>query len=147
MAKLVLRDCYIAIYNGSTTTTLSDHVSSVEISMKKDDIDVTSFSGAGRTHSAGLLDASITVNFQQDFGTGGTTNVDALLYPLWNNETTFVTSIRPTSAAASATNPTYYAGSCIMLEYAPLSGKVGELSETSVEIMANAPGSIVRYTT
>lgn len=140
MAKLVLRDCFVSVAG----TTFSDHVSSVEISMKKDDIDVTSFSGAGRTHAAGLSDTSITLNFQQDFVA---TSVDATLYPLWANETTFITSIRPTSAAASATNPTYYAASCILLEYAPLAGKVGELSETSVEIMANAPGSIIRYTT
>lgn len=143
MAKLVLRDCFVSVGG----TNFSDHVSSVEIQMKKDDIDVTSFSGAGRTHSAGLQDTTITLNFQQDFGTSGSSAVDSTLYSLWSNETTFITSIRPTSAAASATNPTYYAASCILLEYAPLAGKVGELSETSVEIMANAPGSIVRYTT
>lgn len=140
MAKLVLRDCFVIV----NAVTFSDHVSSVELSMKKDDIDVTSFSGAGRTHAAGLSDCSITLNFQQDFAAS---SVDATLYPLWVNETTFITAVRPTSAAASATNPTYYAASCIMLEYTPLSGKVGELSETSVEIMANAPGSLIRYTT
>jgi hypothetical protein len=140
MAKLVLRDCFVMVNN----VTFSDHVSSVELSMKKDDIDVTSFSGAGRTHAAGLSDCSITLNFQQDFAA---TSVDITLYPLWVNETTFITQIRPTSAAASATNPTYYAASCILLEYAPLSGKVGELSETSVQIMANAPGSLIRYAT
>lgn len=140
MAKLILRDCFVIV----NAVTFSDHISSVEIMLKKDDIDVTSFSGSGRTHAAGLQDATITLNFQQDFAAS---SVDATLYPLWNNETTFITAVRPTSAAASATNPTYYAASCILLEYAPLSGKVGELSDTSVEIMANAPGSIVRYTT
>lgn len=140
MAKLVLRDCFVSV----TNTNFSDHVSSVEISMKKDDIDVTSFSGTGRTHQAGLSDCTITLNFQQDFAAS---SVDATLYPLWANESTFITSIRPTSAAAGATNPTYYAASCILLEYAPLSGKVGELSEASVQIMANAPGGLIRYTT
>lgn len=140
MAKLVLRDCFVMV----NAVTFSDHVSSVELQMKKDDIDVTSFSGAGRTHAAGLSDCSVTLNFQQDFAAS---SVDATLYPLWANETTFITQIRPTSAAASATNPTYYAASCILLEYAPLSGKVGELSDTSVAIMANAPGSLIRYTT
>jgi hypothetical protein len=124
MAKQILRDCVIVV-NG---VTLSDHVSSVEINASKDDIDTTSFDGSGRERKAGLQDNSFVVNFQQDFAA---TEVDATLWPLWNNETEFTVAVKPTTAAISSTNPEY-SGTCILLEYSPLNGSVGELSETSV---------------
>lgn len=139
MAKLILRDCFVKV-NGIT---FSDHVSSVEVSAKKDDIDITSFSGSGREHAAGLRDTQITINFQQDFAAS---QVDATLFPLWNNETEFEVLVRPTSSAGgSATNPTY-GGSAILLEYSPLAGKTGELSETSVAFPIQR-GTFTRYTT
>ena len=103
MAKLVLRDCYVVV-NG------------------------TNFSGSGRERVHGLQDNSFTVTFQQDFAAA---SVDAVLFPLWNNENEFTVEIRPTSGAVSASNPKY-TGTCILLEYQPLSGDVGDLSETEV---------------
>ncbi|MFT2016293.1 hypothetical protein ACMA1D_10685 [Streptomyces sp. 796.1] len=125
MAKTVLVDCVVMV-NG---TDFSDHVNSVEISASKDEIDTTSFDGAGRERKAGLEDNSFTLNFQQDFAAG---EVDSVLWPLWKNATEFVVSVKPTVGAVSATNPEF-SGTCILLEYSPLNGKVGELSETSVK--------------
>ncbi len=124
MAKLVLRDCYIVV-NG---TNFSDHVSGVEISMSKDEVETTNFSGSGRERVAGLQDNAFTVTFQQNYANG---SVDAVLFPLWNNETEFTVEIRPTSAAVGANNPKY-TGTCILLEYQPLAGSAGDLSETEV---------------
>jgi hypothetical protein len=124
MAKLVLRDCYVVV-NG---TNFSDHVSSCEINMSKDEVETTNFSGSGRERVHGLQDNSFTVTFQQDFGAA---SVDSVLFPLWNGESEFVVELRPTSAAVSASNPKY-TGTCILLEYQPLSGDVGDLSETEV---------------
>lgn len=125
MAKLVLRDCYVVV-NG---TNFSDHTSSVEINMSKDEVETTNFSGSGRERVHGLQDNSFKITFQQDFAAS---SVDAVLYPLWNNETEFTIEVRPTSGAVSASNPKY-TGTCILLEYQPLSGDVGDLSETEVE--------------
>lgn len=125
MAKFVLTNCMIYV----NAVDFTDHVSSVEINVSKDEIDTTSFDGSGRERKAGLQDNSFVLNFQQDFATG---EVDATLYPLWSGETEFVVAVKPNAAAAvSASNPEYY-GTCILLEYAPLNGGVGELSETSV---------------
>jgi hypothetical protein len=132
MAKLILKDCHVEV-NG---TDFSDHVSSVEITLKKDDVDTTNFGGSGRERKAGLKDDEFQINFQQDFAAA---NVDAVLYPLWNNETEFTVLVRPTAAAVSATNPNYSA-TCILLEYSPVNGKVGELSETSVTFPAQRTG-------
>lgn len=132
MAKLVLRDCYIVV-NG---VNFSDHCSSVEVNLSKDEVETTNFSGSGRERVAGLKDDNFVINFQQDFAAA---QVDATLYPLWNGETEFTVEVRPTSAAASTTNPKYTA-TCILLEYQPLSGKVGDLSETEVTFPAQRTG-------
>jgi hypothetical protein len=137
MAKLILLNSQITV-NG---TNLSDHASSVEIEATKDDVETTSFSGSGKEVKAGLQDTTITVTFQQDFAA----SVDSVLWPLWANETEFLVSIRPTNAVASATNPRYEA-TCVLLEYSPLDGDVGDLSETEVEFVTQR-GTLVRYTT
>jgi len=124
MAKLVLRDCYVVV-NG---TVFSDHVSSCEINMSKDEVETTNFSGSGRERVHGLQDNSFSVTFQQDFDAN---SVDSVLYPLWNNENEFTVEIRPRSGSVSASNPKY-TGTCILLEYQPLAGDVGDLSETEV---------------
>lgn len=132
MAKLVLKDCYIVV-NG---TNFSDHVSSVSLTLSKKGVDTTSFSGQGSEQFAGLKSDEIDVTFQQDYSAAST---DAVLYPLYNNETEFVVEVRPTSAAASVTNPKYTA-TCILLEYTPLDGKPGDLSETKVKFPTQRTG-------
>src|SRR5688572_17110092 len=98
MAKLILTNCVVTV----NALDFSDHVSSVEVTASKDDIDTTSFDGSGRERKAGLQDNSFTVNFQQDFAAA---EVDATLYPLWSNETECTVSVKPTTAAVSTTNP------------------------------------------
>ena len=132
MAKLVLRDCFISVDG----TDFSDHVSSVEVNLSKDEIDTTNFGGSGRERAAGLKDDSFVLNFQQDFEAA---SVDAVLYPLYDGETEFEVLVRPTAAAVGATNPEY-SGTCILLEYQPLSGDVGSLSETSVTFPSQRSG-------
>lgn len=132
MAKLVLRDCFIEI-NG---VNFSSHVSQVEVSLSKDEIDTTNFGGSGRERVAGLKDDQFQITFQQDYASG---EVDDVLYPLWDQEEEFVVKVRPTSQAISANNPEYSA-TCILLEYQPISGKVGDLSDTKVKIPAQRTG-------
>lgn len=138
MAKLILKNCLVTV-NG---VDLSDHASSVEIEAEKDDVETTSFDGSGKEVKAGLQDTTITVTFQQDFAAG---EVDATLWPLWDNETEFEVKVRPTNSAISSTNPEYVA-TCVLLEYAPLDGDVGDLSETEVEFITQR-GTLVRDTT
>lgn len=132
MAKFVLKNAMITV-NG---VDISDHTKSVTVSLSKDEIDTTNFSGGGRERAHGLKDDSFEVALQQDFATG---EVDDILYPLLNNETEFTVEVRPTAAAVSATNPKYTA-TCILLEYQPLAGDVGSLSETSVTFPAQRSG-------
>ena len=132
MAKIVLRNCFIEV-NG---VNFSSHVSHVTINLSKDEIDTTNFGGSGRERAAGLKDDSFELTFQQDYAAA---SVDDTLYPLWDLEQEFTVKVRPTSAAVSANNPEYSA-TCILLEYTPLDGDVGDLSTTDVTFPAQRSG-------
>lgn len=132
MAKTILKSCVIEV----NSVDLSNHASSVELSMKKADIDTTNFSGGGKEHSPGLSDDEITINFQQDFDVA---EVNATLYTLYVNEVEFPVSVVPAAGSVSATNPRFTA-TCRLLEYQPLSGKVGDLSETKVKFVTQRTG-------
>lgn len=123
-SKMILRNCRVEI----NAVDFSDHCSQAEIKASKHDIDTTNFGGAGLEHQAGLQDNTFTIVLQQDFNAA---SIDATLFPLWSNETEFTVKVRPTSAAISTTNPEYSA-TCLLLEYTPLSGKIGELSTTQI---------------
>lgn len=132
MAKTVLKDCNVVV-NG---VDLSNHISSVEVALKKASIDTTNFSGGGKEAIAGLSEDTITVDFQQDFGVA---QVNATLMPLYDNETEFVVVVKPHSAAVTATNPSFTA-TCILLDFLPLSGKVGDLSTSKVKFQTQRSG-------
>ncbi len=132
MGKIILKDCYISVDGND----LSDHVSSVEVTLSKDDVDTTNFSGGGREHMAGLKDDQFKITFQQDFDAA---SVDSILYPLWDDETEFPVVVRAHSTAVGPDNPSY-SGTCVLMEYAPLSGAVGKLSETDVKLLTQRAG-------
>lgn len=125
MARIVLTDASIVI----NSVDLSDHIASVTITTSDDVIDTTGFSStsaAGRTRVAGLTDNSITLEFHQDFATS---SVEQTIYPLVGQTTSVV--VKPTSAAVSATNPSY-TFTALVSEWQELSGSVGELATASV---------------
>lgn len=130
--KFILKNCYVTV-NG---TNFSDHVSSVTVSMSKKGVDTTNFSGGGSEQQAGLKNDEFDITFQQDFSAA---SVDAVLYPLYNNETEFLIEVRPQTAAVSTTNPSYI-GTCILLDYTPVDGKPGDLSESKLKIPSQRAG-------
>jgi len=119
---------------------LSDHVDSVEVQTNVDDVDITAMGASAHQHAPGLRNDKITVNFLQDFAAS---SVDATLFPLLGN-TGFTVKVVPVNTTVSTTNPSYTA-TCVLFTYSPLSGKVGERSDTSVEFQAT--GLIVKATT
>lgn len=136
MAKFVLKDASVVI-NG---VDLSNHCSKVTINTKFNDVDLTSFGSTYSQHAQGLGDATITCDFFQDFAAG---SLDATLWPLSQSGATFVVSVKPTSAAPSATNPRYDMTG-ILLDYNPIDGGVGAASTTSVSIPNAAQTGLTR---
>jgi hypothetical protein len=90
----------------------------------------------------GLGDATITVGFFQDFAAA---SVDATLWPLYANKTNFTMVVKPTSAAVSATNPSYTM-TAVLPTYNPLAGSVGEASTTQIGFRNAAQTGLVRAT-
>lgn len=135
----VLTDAYIAV-NG---TALSAWANKVSISDTADQIDVSSFGSAGyRSFIAGLKKAEIAATFFQDFQVGG---IDATLQPLYATGGTFALEVRPTSAAASATNPKYTM-TARLYDWSPLNGAVGDANSIDVTFETAGTAGLVRGT-
>jgi hypothetical protein len=136
MAKFVLTDASVTV-NG---VNLSDHVQSVTVETTRDDVDVTAMGATNKAYLGGLGDANINVTFFSDFAAS---SVHATLYPLSTTSTPFPVIVKPTSAAVSTTNPSFWM-SCLMFGYTPIDGSVGDATTMDVEFRnATQTGMIV----
>jgi len=134
MAKFAATDYYVTINGADFSTNLN----SVELSQEADDLETTAFGSSWRTRIGGLKQASLTLNFMQDFAAG---SVDATLNPLLGSIATV--TIKPTSGTVSATNPTYTM-TALVTQYSPFASSVGDISTLSVSWPVS--GSVVRGT-
>mgnify|MGYP001554123544 CR=1 FL=1 len=135
MAKFVATDYNITI-NG---TDFSSSLAAVTLDISAAEQEVTAFGDTFVQRIAGLKDASISLDFHQDFGAA---SVDATLFPLLGSNATVV--ITPTSGGTSATNPAY-SGVFLCTEYQPYASSVGDLATLSVS-WPLADGTISRGT-
>ena len=126
MARLVLTDASVVV-NGIN---LSEFITSVALSTSEDVIETTGMSSTGaRTRLSGLADNSLALEFNQDFATSAPeVTINAVGSSLVGTNVTVV--IKPTSAAVGVANPSY-TFSCVVAEWQPLSGAVGELATVS----------------
>jgi hypothetical protein len=134
MAKFAATDYSVTIAGVDFSTNLN----SAELSQEADDIETTAFGSSWRTRIGGLRNASLTLNFMQDFGAG---SVDATLNPLLGTLATVV--IKPTSGTVTATNPTYTM-TCLVNSYSPFASSVGDIATLSVTWPVS--GSVTRAT-
>jgi len=134
MAKFYAQDYKITI----GTAVLSEDIASVTLDITSDEIETTAFGQTYRTRIGGLRDASVSLDFHQDFGAG---SVDALLFPLMGS--TVAVKIAPTSGTVSATNPEYRF-TALVTQYQPFAGAVGDLATLSITWPVS--GEVVRGT-
>jgi hypothetical protein len=134
MAKFAATDYFVSI-NGSDFST---NLNSVELSQEADDLETTAFGSSWRTRIGGLKQASLTLNFMQDFGAG---SVDATLNPLLGSIATVI--IKPTSGTVTATNPTYTM-TALVTQYSPFASSVGDIATLSVTFPIS--GTVTRAT-
>jgi hypothetical protein len=105
-------------------------------------VEVTAFGATNKAYLKGLGDATMTVEFLQDFAAG---KVHATLQPLIGSSTPFTVEVRPTSGARSTTNPAYVM-TALLFNYGMLEGAIGEASVTSYEFR-NASQTGISYLT
>lgn len=122
MAKFVTTDYKILL----GTADFSSSIAAVTLEVSADEQETTAFGDSYRTRIAGLKDATLTLDFHQDFGAS---SVDATLWPLLGSTTEF--TITPTSGTVSATNPSY-TGTALVTQYSPFANSVGDLATLSV---------------
>jgi hypothetical protein len=122
MPKFAATDYDVKINGSDFSTTLN----SVELSQEADDLETTAFGSSWRTRIGGLKQASLTLNFMQDFAAG---SVDATLNPLLGTLSTVV--IKPTSSAVGTANPSYTM-TCLVNQYSPFASSVGDIATLSV---------------
>jgi hypothetical protein len=116
----------VVIVNG---VDLSNNAFNVDLNLTRDQVEVSGFNSAGaKEFLPGSKDEEVVVSFRQDFAAA---KVDATLWPLYTNGSTFGILVRPTSSAASSTNPAYTA-TAGLYEYHPLDGAFGAASDTQV---------------
>jgi hypothetical protein len=126
MARLVLTDVSVTV----NAIDLSQFINSVTLSTSVDVVETTGMSSAAaKTRLAGLKDNSVTLEFNQDFATGGPEiTINAIGSSLVGTVVPIV--IKPTSSATSATNPSF-SFSAVCSEWQNLQAGVGELSTIS----------------
>jgi hypothetical protein len=134
MPKFAATDYFVSI-NG---TNFADSLNSVELAEEADNLETTAFGSTWRTRIGGLKQASLTLNFMQDFAAG---SVDATLNPLLGSIATVV--IKPTSGTVTSTNPTYTM-TALVTQYSPFASSVGDIATLSVTWPVS--GSVVRGT-
>jgi hypothetical protein len=94
-------------------------------------MDVTRYGDTGLHYAPALRTDQIQAVFLQDFGAN---KVHAVIAGLLSSNG-FTVSCKPRSGVVSATNPLFSA-TCIILDYTPLSAKVGDRSDAPVTFQA-----------
>lgn len=134
MAKFVATD-YRIVVNG---VDFSDHLAAATLDLTAEEQEVTAFGNSFRQRISGLKDASLSLDFHQDFGAS---SVDQTLWPLLGSQATVV--ITPTNGTSS-TSPAYSAV-YLVTEYQPYASNVGDLATLSVS-WPLASGTVSRAT-
>lgn len=120
----------VFLNNGVSVTVnsvdLSDHVTSITINRTFDELEVTAMGDSGHKFVKGLEASSITIDFLNDTATG---EVLQTLQAAWGTSVPVV--IKQTSAAVSATNPSYTM-QCLVNNTTDVNGSVADLSMQSV---------------
>jgi IMP cyclohydrolase len=125
MARIVLTNAYVTI----NAVNLSDHIASITLTTTDDVIETTAFGSSARTRIGGLADNSVAFEFHQDYAAS---SVEATINgsPSLVGTVTAVV-VKPNGATTAADNPAY-SFNCLISEWTPLNGAVGELATASV---------------
>jgi hypothetical protein len=121
-------------------TDISDHIREIEVDMTAADVDITASGAGGHQRLQGIRDDKFTLTALSDFAAN---KIDATIYPLFAGASLFVVSVWAAGTVSLSTNPCY-SGTCILTEYKPISGKIGDASETPLTLPVN--GVISRAT-
>jgi hypothetical protein len=134
VAKFVATDYNISIGGSDFSTSLA----AVTLDITSEEQETTAFGSGWRSRIGGLKDASVTLDFHQDFAAG---SVDETL---WTNlGGTVAIVIKPTAGSVTASNPSY-SFDALVTQTQPVANSVGDLATMSVTWPVN--GEVTRGT-
>lgn len=136
MAKFAAKDYSIVI----NSVDLSDHLVSASLPLEQASEEITAHGDGSRTYTLGLKDASLDLEFRQNFAAD---EVDATLWAIFDGDAAVTFTIKPTSAAVGTANPSY-SGSVILTSYDPFGASVGDTADTSPAFQVT--GAVTRAT-
>lgn len=133
MAKMVLLSTFVGINSVDRSSWCNKAELVVEVEAK----DVTTFGSNGwMEYLGGLKSGTLSLEFKTDFADSA---LDDTMWALLGTVVTF--EVRPTSAAAGASNPSY-TGSVLINGWTPISGNVGD--EATVSVSFPVTGAVTR---
>lgn len=139
MSKIILTNASVTV----NAIDLSNHASKVTVDTKRNQVDVTAFGATNTEYALGLGDATIAIDFFQDYAAS---SVDATLWAIYQGGTAVPIVVKADAGATSGTNPTYTM-SGLLPDYTPLDGQVGAASTLSVTFINGGTAGITRGTT
>ena len=140
MGELCFKNAFFAVGTTAAPTQLSSFCRSLTINYAAEMLDRTAMKDDSRSRLAGLRDWSVSVELNQDYAAS---QVDATLFAMVGSTAKYI-SIRPTTAAGSASNPRFN-GLALLESYPPVGGSVGDLATVSVTFQGN--GDLTRSIT
>jgi hypothetical protein len=126
VAVLVFKDGFISLGG----TEYSDHAKTITLTYSAEALDKTAMTNETRTRTGGLKDWTLDVEWYQDYADN---HLDETLFNAIGTGVALV--VRPTTAAAAATNP-QYSGTGLLESYNPVAGEVGTMAMTPTRFSA-----------
>lgn len=106
---------------------LSDQCTSATVTYTAEAQEATAFGDTARKYVSGLQNNEVTVTLYQSYAA---TETEATIYSLVGTTTTIV--LKPSSAAVSATNPSYTLTGAYLESHTPIAASLGELSTVTL---------------
>ena len=111
---------------------LSDHVTSVTVNQSFDELEVTAMGDSSHKFAKGLEASTVTLDFLNDTASASVNQTLKAAYG-----TTVALVIKQTSAAVSATNPSYTT-TVLINNLNQVNGAVGDISSQSLTLTCNS---------
>ncbi len=123
MSEFAYLDAYMTV----NAVDLSDHLRSSQLNGTGDTLDKTAMGQVARTFLVGLLNHSLSVEFNEDLAGG---SVDATIYAAYKAKVAVAIAWRAENTTISATNPEFQFNS--LINQYNIGGSVGALATKSL---------------
>lgn len=111
---------------------LSAYVTSIQLTLGTETLDLTAMGDLGRVPGAGIESHTLSITFNEDLGAAA---VHATLRAAWATKAAFPVTFKLVNAAISATNPEYQCS--YFMQQLPFGGQHGQKLVTTVTLQSS----------